>query len=148
MTEPEWNALRRLLDIEQEIDEAFGALIDEPWGRTEGSDWIPAVDIDETEDAYVVTVDLPGVTLHDVRLHVRPREIEISGKRASSRTTASAARVRSERTIGRFRRSFPLERAVDPRTAESRCADGVYQVRIMKVRTDDEHDDTREGETR
>jgi HSP20 family protein len=137
MTESDWTPMRPFLDLQREIDEVFGALIDEPWGRRGSTRWLPAVDIDETAEAYLVTVDLPGVCADDVQLHVRPREVEIRGTRVSSRSVASATRIHTERSAGHFRRTFPLDHPVDPETAESRCQDGVYQVKVKKRSMED-----------
>lgn len=135
----DWMPIRKLLDLERDIEEAFGALIDEPWGRTGRGEWAPAVDIDETPDGYHVAVDLPGVRADSIELHVRPREIEIRGIRASVRTAASARRIHTERRVGRFRRVFPLEHPVDPRTAEGRCEEGVYHIQVNKRSLEDPH---------
>jgi len=148
MTSSDWLPIRGFPDLEREIEEAFGALIDEPWGRTARSEWTPAVDIDETQDAYVVTVDVPGVCANDIELHVRPQEIEIRGSRTSSRSIATATRVHTERVSGKFRRTFRLDEPVDPRSAECECEDGVYQIRVRKLGSDNAQEHTREDEAR
>ena len=132
MTGAEWMPIRRFLDLEREIEEAFGFLIDEPWGRTLPAEWSPAVDIDETPESYIVSVDVPGVCADDIELHVHPREIEIRGTRTVSRSIASVTRIHTERVSGRFRRSFQLDDPVDPQSAECECEDGVYRVRVRK----------------
>jgi HSP20 family protein len=139
---------RRFLDLEREIEEAFGALIDEPWGRTFPAEWSPAVDIDETPEAYIVSVDLPGVCADAIELHIRPREIEIRGTRTVSQSIASATRIHTERVSGRFRRRFPLEEPVDPQSAKCECEDGVYQVRVRKLRQNNDREYTTQGGTR
>lgn len=147
MTGSGWTHMHRFLDLKRDIEETFGSLIDEPWGRTPGAQWMPAVDIYETRDAYIVSVDLPGVGADEVELHVRTWEIEICGTRAASRTVASATRVHVERMVGRFCRTLALEHPVEPETAESRCADGVYEVSVKKHTTTHEQNDTREGDS-
>ena len=132
MEESDWVPILRFLDLKREIDEAFGTLIDEPWGRTMRAFWMPAVDIDETADAYIVTIDLPGLCEDDVELHVRPTQIAIRGTRVAARTVASAVRVHTERVVGHFHRQITLPRAVDPDTAEIRCDRGIYQIRLKK----------------
>ena len=123
--------LHKWLDFRHDIEDTFSNLIDQPWGRNR-PDWVPQVDIDETTDAYVVTIDLPGVCEDEVELHVEARRIEIRGTRTYTETRASATRIHTERTVGRFRRGFRLEHAVDPDSATSRYSDGVYEITIKK----------------
>ena len=148
MTGSGWKPIQRLLDLERDIEETFSFLIDLPWGRAGRADWRPAVDIDETPEGYTVTADLPGVCAGDVELRVLPREIEICGTRVSSRSVASATRVQTERSVGRFSRRFHLAHAVDPRTAECRCQDGIYQVHVRKQTGEHDVNDEREGRDR
>jgi HSP20 family protein len=148
MTESERTPTRRFLDLEREVEEAFGSLIDEPWGRRTRPEWVPAVDVDETRDAYIVTVDVPGVPADDIELRVRPREVEIRGTRTSSRSIATAARIHTERVSGGFHRTFRLDDPVDPQSAKCEYKDGVYEVRVRKLHQGNEHDDAWEDETR
>jgi len=132
MKRSKWTPVLRFWDLKREIDEAFDNLIDEPWGRTARAQWLPAVDIDETPDAYIVTIDLPGVCADDVELRIHPWEIEIRGTRTTTRSVESARRILTERSVGRFHRKFKLEHAVDPNTAESECKDGLYRLEVKK----------------
>lgn len=139
MMQSDWPPVGRFPDLEREIEEAFGALIDEPWGRTARSEWIPAVDIEETPDAYRISMDLPGVSVDDIHLEVKVHQIEIRGRRSAARSTLSGRRIHTERCIGRFRRTFPLPHPVDPRTATGRYEDGVYLVYVKKSAPPEEH---------
>lgn len=136
------------MDWEQEIEDAFGNLIDEPWGRRARAQWSPALDIDETPSAYIVTVDVPGVCGDDIALRVRPHAIEISGIRSVSRSVASAARIYTERVTGRFRRLFPLEDPVDTQSVTWECEHGVYRIHVRKQHSDnhDKHTSARENQ--
>lgn len=140
MTERHWIPVRRLQDLERDIEEAFGALIDQPWGRGGRIDWMPAVDIDETRNAYIITIDLPGIGNHKISVHVRPHEIDISGTRRSARTEATSTRIHTERLVGRFQRTFYLEHPVEPDTAQSACDAGVCVLRVRKRADNGEHE--------
>ena len=140
MTDFGRSSIERILNLEHEIEELFGHLIDRPWGRDGPVDWLPPVDIDETPDAYEVSMDLPGVCADDIELHLRPFEIEICGTRSTRRSSASATRVHAERTTGRFCRTFALQHEVVPDSAQSRCAEGILRVRIKKRRYPENHD--------
>src|SRR5438270_12215888 len=61
------------------LEQTFGGLLDEPAG------WIPAVDIEETEDAYVVEAEVPGIKRQDVNIEVSGNELSISGESKACR---------------------------------------------------------------
>lgn len=138
MNRPCRNSFPHVPDLRRELEDAFDALIDTPWGRSPNGPWMPAVDIEETEKAYYVTVDLPGVCTDDVQLRVRRREIDIRGSRSAVRRMETAHRIHTERITGHFRRTFHLNHAVEPESATWRCAEGVYEVEIKK-RPEDEN---------
>ncbi|MBD3314846.1 MAG: hypothetical protein GF344_03605, partial [Chitinivibrionales bacterium] len=66
-------------NFEEHIDEMFFDLIDMPWGRHEPESAHPAVDIHETDDAFVITADLPEVPLEDVRVLVQRKRVTLCG---------------------------------------------------------------------
>ncbi len=135
----DWMPIRIFLDLELEFEEVFEALIDEPWGRTFCAEWSPAVDIDETPNCYIFTVDLPGTRADTVEIRIRPWEVEIRGTRTPARYDAPATRIHTERVSGRFRRRFAMEEPVDPKSAECESENGVYQVRVLKLREKNDH---------
>jgi len=139
MTRGDWMSVRGFLDWTRELDQAFDDLIHEPWGRTARTDWSPAVDIDETPDGYIVYVDVPGFCTGDVEVGVRPRKIEIGGTRTVTRTVETATRIHRERVTGAFRRTFSLERDVDPDSVTCRCERGVYEIHVRKQHPEQDH---------
>ena len=134
MTGSDWALMRRFMDLERELDDAFDSLIDGPWGRGERAEWNPAVDIEDTGDAYLVTVDVPGICGDQIELRLGPREIRIRGQRSSSRSVATATHIHRERVTGQFVRTFRLAEPIDTGSAKCQCENGVYQVRVRKLR--------------
>ena len=126
-----WTPFALSLDIERKIDEAFSTLIDEPWGRL-SSAWQPAIDVLETHDAYLIEVDLPGVSPEQVEIHVEGNRLTIRGARHATLRAETARSLRVERTFGSFCRTLDLAHAVDPERLEKHVEHGILHARLPK----------------
>ncbi|HZP72890.1 MAG TPA: Hsp20/alpha crystallin family protein [Gaiellaceae bacterium] len=89
----------------------------------------PLVDVHESEDDYLVKVDLPGVKADDVSIEVNENVLSISGSRVADET-GQAQLV--ERPYGSFVRTLTLPRGVDSDSIEAAYQDGVLALRIPK----------------
>jgi HSP20 family protein len=89
----------------------------------------PLVDVHETEDEYLVKVDLPGVKPEDVNVEVNENVLSISGSRVAEET-GQAQLV--ERPYGSFIRTLTLPLGVDSDSIEAGYNDGVLELRIPK----------------
>jgi len=127
-----WNPIRSVEDLTDDIEDAFWRLVHDKWGGEPG-DWRPAVDIYETDDAYFLTADLPGVKPEDMGIEVRRRNIILSGQRCFQISSESRREVRVERVCGRFRREFRLDHAIDEREVEISFDYGICDARLPKL---------------
>ena len=93
--------------------------------------WSPAADLTQTEDAYTLTVDLPGLSRKDIELTVEDHVLTLSGERHIQRDAKSADRV--ERVHGRFARRFHLPADVDAAAVTAEFENGVLNVVIPKA---------------
>ncbi len=93
----------------------------------------PAADIVEADDAYVLSLDLPGVDRDALRVHYDDGVLTISGERSLAETHRDARAHRVERRYGRFSRQFTLGTAIDPDAIDARLDDGVLTVRVPKA---------------
>jgi HSP20 family protein len=89
----------------------------------------PLVDVHETEEEYLVKVDLPGVKADDVNVEVNENVLSISGSRVAEET-GQAQLV--ERPYGSFVRTLTLPQGVDSDSIEAGYQDGVLELRIPK----------------
>jgi HSP20 family protein len=89
----------------------------------------PLVDVHETEEEYLVKVDLPGVKADDVNIEVNEGVLSISGTRVAEET-GHAQLV--ERPYGSFVRTLTLPQGVDSDSIEAGYQDGVLELRIPK----------------
>ncbi|MBG0776809.1 MAG: Hsp20/alpha crystallin family protein [Desulfovibrionaceae bacterium] len=108
---------------------AAGACGEGP-GRADA--WRPAADVCETDGAWVLRVDLPGVRREDVVLEARGRELALCGVRRAEDDARGGAYRMLERACGPFRRSFLLPPDVDGAAALAVLADGVLTVTLPR----------------
>ena len=93
----------------------------------------PAVDVEETADAYVFRADLPGVSSKDVKVTVHNDTITLRGERKQEEKTSEGSRHRVERAYGSFERSFTLGLAVRADQVKASYKDGVLEVHVPKA---------------
>ena len=92
--------------------------------------WSPLVDLEETDDAYVVEAELPGVKPENVNIELVGNELSLSGQ-VDERERQGTMRRQSRRT-GRFDYRVGLPGHVDPEKVDANLRDGVLTVRIPK----------------
>jgi HSP20 family protein len=110
------------------LEQTFGGF---GWPSTgEAAAWSPLVDIEETDDAYVVEAELPGVRREDVNIELVGSELSITGE-IKERERKGALRRQTRRT-GRFDYRVGLPDHVDGENIEASLSDGVLTVRAPK----------------
>jgi HSP20 family protein len=111
------------------LEQTFGAFGWTP-PLLERTGWSPFVDLEETDDAYVVEAELPGVRREDVNIELVGNELTITGE-AKQRERTGTVRRQTRRT-GRFDYRLSLPSHVDAEKVEANLADGVLSVRVPK----------------
>jgi HSP20 family protein len=94
--------------------------------------WVPAMDVVQTDDHYVLRADLPGLSESDVNVEVDHNVLTISGERKSEHEQRNKSYYRVERASGSFSRSLTLPEGVDADAIEASFDNGVLEVRIPK----------------
>jgi HSP20 family protein len=120
--------------VQTEVNRLFNSFFDTPT-RTNGSvlrRWIPAVDLVETDDNFVLRADLPGLTESDVNIEVQDNVLTISGERKTDNEERKAGYYRVERSYGSFRRTLTLPEGVDPELVRATFDRGVLEVTVPK----------------
>ncbi len=129
-----WEPVRELNTIQSDMNRLFNTFFASPTAGNGGSfrRWIPAMDLVETEDDFVLKADLPGLGDGDVKIEVEDNVLTISGERKSEREEGKDGYYRVERASGSFRRSLTLPEGVDPESVQANFERGVLEVRIPK----------------
>ena len=91
------------------------------------------MDLTETEDAYFVHMDLPGLKKEDLEINFQEGSLSISGERRAEETEEQRKFVRVERAYGRFYRAFTLPQAINDAQIEAQFEDGVLNIRVPKA---------------
>src|SRR5919107_1143675 len=94
--------------------------------------WMPAMDLVEADDHFVLKADLPGLGEDDVSIEVRDNALTIAGERKAEHEQREKGWYRLERSFGRFSRSLTLPEGVDPDAIAASFDRGVLEVRIPK----------------
>ena len=94
----------------------------------------PRADVEETDDAYVIEVEVPGVNKKDIEVSVAGRRLTITGER-KERERVGILRRRTRR-VGRFEYDIQLPGDVDDKSVGAELADGVLTVRVPKATTE------------
>ncbi|MBV1889625.1 MAG: Hsp20/alpha crystallin family protein [Gammaproteobacteria bacterium] len=95
--------------------------------------WAPAVDIKETDTAYEIHADLPGVKPDDIEITLENGELSIQGSRQSSSEETQDDYQRIERFSGSFLRRFTLPDLADGENVSARTNEGVLELVIPKM---------------
>lgn len=90
------------------------------------------LDVAETTEEYVLTAELPGVSVNDVEVNVEENVVTIRGVKPAPEDTEDKKYHRIERPYGGFQRSLALPRNVDPEQVAANFKEGVLEVRIGK----------------
>lgn len=124
------------LRLSQEVDRLFDELIYRPWGsplHPKVKEWNPELDLYETEDAFILEVDLPGVREKDVSVEVENSNLVLSGRRICERVTDKSNFHRHERREGQFVRRLHLPPSADQKHIAASFQEGVLRVTINKL---------------
>ncbi len=120
-----WDPFRELDELAERVNSLWEAGFN---GGLQG--WAPLADVEETEDAYSVEIELPGVKREDIDIQLGDRQLTVSGEvREKERTGVLRRRTRR---VGHFQYAVTLPADVDPDGVSARLDDGVLTVRVPK----------------
>jgi HSP20 family protein len=136
-----WDPTRELDSLQGEMNRLFSNFFDTPGtaGKGNGGNggsatrrWIPAMDLVETQDDFVLKADLPGMSESDVDVELENNVLTISGERKTEHEEQHEGYYRLERATGAFSRALSLPEGIDADAVAAAFEDGVLTVRIPK----------------
>lgn len=114
-------------DVQELLNRMTGLI--QPAMETEAErPWVPVAEIDETDDSYVVRLELPGIMPDEIEIAIRDRELCVNGEVREEEERSNALRVR----VGRFHYHTSLPSDVDADSVEASLDEGVLTLRIPK----------------
>lgn len=135
MTLVRWDPFRELEDMSERLNRIFTR----PALRQNGNealtvaDWVPTVDISETDKEYQITAELPEVKKEDVKVTVENGILTLQGERRQEKEEKGKRYHRIERSYGTFVRSFALPESVDQTGVKAEYKDGVLTLHLPKT---------------
>ena len=130
-----WPSLDRLSTLRNDLDSLFEL----PWsnfGRPGQlfSAWSPALDLYQNNDNIVAVVELPGMKKEDIEISLHDGMLTIAGERKSEASNGNGETAeRTERYVGKFRRSITLPARVDANKVSATYRDGILTVTLPKA---------------
>ena len=131
-----WEPARELNTLQGEMNRLFNTFFDAPAGGGGNGGalrrWVPAMDLVETEDHFVLRADLPGLTENDINIEFENNVLTVSGERKAEHEEKKEGYYRVERASGTFARSLTLPEGIDPESIAASFDKGVLEVRVPK----------------
>lgn len=125
-----WDPFRDLNLLQGDMNRLFERFGAEP--QSGRRPWMPALDITEQGDRFVVHCDLPGMSEDDVSIEVEGRTLRIAGARHESQDATTDGYRRVERAYGRFERVLNLPDGVDAAAITATFDKGVLTLAVPK----------------
>lgn len=128
-----WDPFREVEDLQDRMGQLMQRFVGPQFGpgSGQGSPWAAPVDIEETDDAYIVELDVPSVKRDDIELEVRENTLRIFGE-IKEKERVGVLR-RQTRRVGQFEYMVALSGEIDPDKVDATLHDGVLTVRVGKA---------------
>jgi HSP20 family protein len=126
----------RMATLSRAMDGAFGAPVENTLSGTRNTYWVPALDAWETEHAFVVQLDLPGVSPEKVEISFERNTLSVHGSRGPTVQPSENGEMKiyfSERAAGTFTRSLRFPQYVEGDKITANFADGVLTITLPKA---------------
>jgi len=129
-----WPTFGRLSNLRDELDTLFELPFWSNFGRQTQlfSGWTPALDLYQSNDNVIALIELPGMRKEDIGISLHDGMLTIAGERKME-TPGGEKAERSERYIGKFRRSITLPTRVDANKVSATHKDGILTVTLPKA---------------
>lgn len=127
-----------LWDFMSEMERTFDDLWTDPGTQrstqtTLSQRFIPAVDLHETKDGYLMSFDLPGINESDIKIEVHDGRLTVHGeRRAEHKEEREGGYRRIEKSYGKFERTFTLPPQIDEAKVQARFENGVLEILVPK----------------
>ena len=130
-----WSAADRWSNLRDELNSFFELPVWSSFARTGQlfTGWSPALDLYQSNDNVIAVLELPGMRKEDIEISLHDGTVTISGERKRENSSDGDKAERTERYIGRFRRSIALPTRVDAGKVSATYRDGILTVTLPKA---------------
>ncbi len=127
-----WDPFRDLVSIQNELNQLFGRTYGGETREGARGTWSPALDVYETQEKFVIKMELPGVTADDVDISVEDSTLVVRGERRFYSEQNEENFHRVERRFGEFSRSLTLPQTADAQNIQASFDAGVLTIEVPK----------------
>lgn len=128
-----WNPARSLLNLNDDIDRMFEEFMNTRLLEPTQVEISPRVNVEENDNEWIVSAELPGVTKDDVEVNFRDNMLTITGEKKFEKEDKKKNFHRVERSYGRFSRSFAINSSIQVDKIDAKFKDGVLTVVLPKA---------------
>ena len=116
------------------FDYMFKNMFHENWEKSLNTmtNWKPEIDIEESNNIFLIKADIPGVSKKDIKLSITGDQLTISGERKERIEDSNDYYHYRERSIGKFKRSFNLPESVNRDKIHARFKNGILSIELEK----------------
>jgi HSP20 family protein len=131
-----WDPIREMEEVSNRLNRIFRRT---PAANEAGqemltvADWSPTADITESDNAYLIKAEIPGVKKEDVKVTIQDGMLTMQGERKMEKEEKGKKFHRIERSYGSFLRSFRLPDDADENSVKAEFKDGLLNVTVAKT---------------
>jgi HSP20 family protein len=130
-----WDPFRELEEVSNRLNRLFGRSASRAESGQEMltvADWSPSADISETDTAYLIKAEIPGVKKEDVKVTIQDGMLTMQGERKMEKEEKGKKFHRIERSYGSFMRSFRLPDDADENSVKAEFKEGMLDITVAK----------------
>jgi HSP20 family protein len=124
-----WDPFMEIERMHTELSRFLQGITDAPIAAVGG--FVPLADLEETDDEYVIEIELPGVQREDIDVAISDRRVRVTGVRKEKERKGILRR--RTRAVGEFAFEIALPGEVDGDSAEAHLEDGMLLIRVPKT---------------
>lgn len=130
-----WEPFREVNTLQREMNRMFDSLVTANRGESEnlGISFIPAAEMQETDNAIHLRLEVPGLEAKDLDVQVTAEAVALSGERKSETKTEEKGVTRSEFRYGKFQRVIPLPTRIQNDKVQAEYTNGVLTLTLPKA---------------
>ena len=127
------NPVRSLFNVNNDLDNLFEDFFGNRQQSTEDTQISPRINVEENENAWVISAELPGVTKEDVKVNFQDNFLTISGEKKFEKEDKDKNYHRVERSYGKFSRSLKIGKSVLSEKIDAEYKDGILTISLPKA---------------
>ena len=128
-----WNPTHEIDSLQREMNRLFDDVFTLSPRRQDFSGFTPAAELEESDDAYHLSLEIPGINTDDLDVQVTAETVSVMGERKSSTETNEDGVTRSEFRYGSFRRVMSLPGRIDNQSVVADYKDGILHLTLPKA---------------